>query len=224
MKQDKVLERVRKLLAMSRDTASPHEAAIAARRARALMDEYQISELDLTTVSASDMGSETLNTKTKQVVMPIDALSVACAKLNDCKARLTRINGFVSYTFEGMLADAVCAGEMLKYLRNEMYRQAEAKAVGRADRHAYRLGFAAGVQEQVKEILKEREQLKTKQSGTSLMVIKQALVEQHFGAAKYRRKSSSFQGDSDAFKQGMRAGKHVNLSRQVSEQPQTRIS
>lgn len=43
MDRDKLLERVRKLLAMSQDSSSPAEAAIAERRLKALMSEHQIT-------------------------------------------------------------------------------------------------------------------------------------------------------------------------------------
>ncbi len=42
-----IIERVRKLLSMAVDTSSPHEAAIAASRARKLMDKHQIDLADL---------------------------------------------------------------------------------------------------------------------------------------------------------------------------------
>lgn len=43
MDRDKLLERVRKLHAMSQDSSSPAEAAIAARRLKALMSEHRIT-------------------------------------------------------------------------------------------------------------------------------------------------------------------------------------
>jgi len=43
MDRDRLLERVRKLLAMSQDSSSPAEAAIADRRLKALMSEHQIT-------------------------------------------------------------------------------------------------------------------------------------------------------------------------------------
>ena len=44
---DKIKERIAKLLAMAKDAASPNEAAIAAGRARSLMDKYQLDEYDI---------------------------------------------------------------------------------------------------------------------------------------------------------------------------------
>jgi hypothetical protein len=43
---EKIKDRIAKLLRMSQDASSPNEAAIAAGRARALMDKYQIEAFD----------------------------------------------------------------------------------------------------------------------------------------------------------------------------------
>lgn len=44
---EKILETIRKLLRMAGDAGSPNEAAIAAGRARKLMDKYRVSLSDL---------------------------------------------------------------------------------------------------------------------------------------------------------------------------------
>ena len=51
MQRDKLIERLKKLLAMSRDLSSPAEAAIASRRLNALMKQYDVS---LTEINRSD--------------------------------------------------------------------------------------------------------------------------------------------------------------------------
>jgi len=59
---DKIVERVRKLLAMSEDTSSPHEAAIAAKRAAHLMQQYNIDNAAvlLNTLSDDDIVENTV--------------------------------------------------------------------------------------------------------------------------------------------------------------------
>ena len=51
----KIRERIRKLLAMAGDAGSPNEAAIAAKRAKALLAKHNLSEAD---VIAGDMTAE----------------------------------------------------------------------------------------------------------------------------------------------------------------------
>ena len=223
MNNEKIIDRIRKLLAMSKDTASPNEAAIAARRARKMMDDYQVSEMDLTSTKESDLGESIYETGITCVNKPLSILSVAVGKFNDCQVRYERIGRFLNIRFEGMLVDGVCAIELMKYLRDEMYRQSERNAKGRGNRHAYRLGFASGVADQVGKAMQEREQIKTS-NGTALVACKQQLVRQHFGAVKYSQKQTAYSGSAFAFSQGSAAGQEANLGRQVTGTSQKRIA
>ena len=222
MTHEKIMDRIRKLLAMSRDTGSVHEAAIAARRARNLMDEYQINEMDLSVVSESDMGGNTYETGMARAMKPISGMAVAVAKFNDCNVTYEKIGRFQNLRFEGMLVDSVCAVELMKYLRGEMYRQAEQQTRGHANRHAFRLGFAGGIVAQVAEAMKEREQIKTS-NGTALVVCKKQLVEEKFGVARYSRKRNTYSGERSTFDSGYAAGKATGLNRQVSGSGQARL-
>jgi len=214
---DKVMTRIKNLLAMAGDTSSPNEAAIAARRARKLMDEYQISEMDLSTVEGSDMGTTDGATGHKTASRFHGQLAVSVATINDCQVKYVRnkITGKLDIRFEGMLVDTVCSAEMFRYLTQQAYQQAERREQGRANRHAYRMGFAAGVNCQVKEIMAERNALKTT-AGTALVVCKMAMVKQHFAPVKYRHSNTRFSGDRSSFHSGVVAGKKAGLNRQVN--------
>ena len=221
-KREKMIERARKLLAMSNDVSSPAEAAIAMRRYRKIIDEYDISELDLTTVSETDMGTQFYGTGQKTMNKAHAILAVAVASISDVQVKWSRKNGTAALRFEGLLSDAVSATELHRYLAKVMYRQAERQATGRANRHAFRVGFATGVANQVKEILAERNQLKTS-NGKGLVVQKQALIRQHFRPAKYTSKRGNFSGDSSAYHRGVETGKRTGLGRQVQGQSQGRL-
>ncbi len=49
LEYEKIINRVKKLLALSNDTSSPNEAAIALKRVRSLMDKYQLTHEDILT-------------------------------------------------------------------------------------------------------------------------------------------------------------------------------
>ena len=215
-KTEKIIERVRKLLAMSRDTGSPQEAAIAAKRARFLLDEYQISEMDLSTVQAGDMGV-TVAGGNKTATTFEATLAVSVAKYNDCQVRYerNRITGKLDLRFEGLLVDTVCSVELFRYLKDQAFKQAVKYERGRKNRHAYRVGLSSGVARQVKEFMRERDQLKTT-SGTSLVVCKQALVKKHFKAARYHSGTSYFSGSQSSREAGYQSGLNAGLNRQVS--------
>lgn len=106
---DKILERIRALLSMAADTASPHEASIAAGRARKLMDQHQVGLDDLTTES----GFGFANVGAEYRFMPkwLSVLALGVGYLNDVKVvkqhRWQTINNSYSYQilFQGYESD-----------------------------------------------------------------------------------------------------------------------
>lgn len=224
-KMAKVLERIRKLLAMSKGNSNPHEAGIAARRARALMDEYQVTEMDLTQVAPKDFGTADASLNTRNQVFEVSVLAMSIAELNDCIIEGDRnLDNTILYRFKGLLADAVCATEMFKWLRDDMYRYAALMAEGRQSRKAYRLGFAKGIQDQVRNIMRERGELKERTHGTSLVLVKAQLVTEHFGEQRCGRTRSATASDSHAYHAGYTKGHETNLSKQVEGESQRRLN
>lgn len=200
---------------MAGDKSSPNEAAIAAKQARFLMDKYQIEEMDLTSLNESDMGIEDFHTTWKRVPPWLGSMAIAVAKHNDCIAEYDRDpQGKYKVVYKGLLVDAVCATEELKYLIEAMKKGAY-WVNGHANVHAFKLGFAKGIYEQVKEMLEERAKMKS--HGKSLVVLKDQLVTQHFGPARYRSaRARTFSGDRSAFEAGRAKGKSTSLNRQVT--------
>lgn len=205
MNDDKILDRIRKLLAMAGDTGSPNEATIAAGRARFLMDQHQVTEWDLKQNRPEDFG------KAEQLYMASyqGMLGIAMARLNDVNCSRQTLQGMAILRFEGYLVDAVTAKELWLYLVTQCEQQAK-KIRGRKD--PYKRGFGAGVQKQVREILKEREQIKTS-NGTSLVVSKRAAVTERFGTMQ----TSQGRGNeaSANYSAGFAAGQRAGLNRQV---------
>ena len=206
------IEKIKKLFAMAKDASSPNEAAIAARQARALMDKFQIDELDLTTTSTNDFG-EDLFTTGKTVPRWISVIGLAVARYNDTRASIAHTEGKAAIRFKGFLTDAVCSAEMLKYLRDVGLKLGAKVEGSRATKNAFRNGFATGVRQQVNELIKERTQVKTS-AGTSLVVVKDQLVTQQFGIQRTSTSRANGSG-SVAFSRGVEAGRNVNLGRQV---------
>ncbi len=83
----KIKERIAKLLAMAKDAASPNEAAIAAQRARKLMDQYQLDEYDISEAAPDVFAEEAVGIVRASVPTYLGTLAVAVARYNDCHAR-----------------------------------------------------------------------------------------------------------------------------------------
>ena len=118
MIDDKILARIQALLAMGNDTSSEHEASIAMRRARKLMDKYQLDTTTFTGVLADDLGSSEYDTGLVRLKPWIEQLAIAVADLNDCVISYFRTSGTGHYTyiFEGFNQDVSLTKWMLRYL------------------------------------------------------------------------------------------------------------
>lgn len=214
----RIKERIAKLLAMAKDASSPNEAAIAAQRARALMDKYQIDEYDVSEATPQQFGSDDATRAFAAIPYHIDILSVAVARYNDCqsvkvedivtyrqagKARLNSRDGRSTknigckIVFRGYKDDVELAKQMLERLLQNIDQLC--KAYMQANHPGkynvriggeYKTGAARALISKFKEMTAEREQL-TSSAGTSLVVVKSQRVDEHFGDVSYKSKSKS---------------------------------
>ncbi len=221
----KILERVRQLLAMAADTSSPHEAAIAAGRARKLMDKHQIDLADLKDESTG-FGFQKIDKAYRYMPEYRMWLSVRVAQYNDCqavKSIVTRVNGSNSYSyqivFQGYETDVQLAAAMYAYLTDTIDRLCKVY-MGRVSPGYYsaKLGdaFKKEASRQVCERLRlmtaEREQLFHTAAGTALMVIKNAAVAAHFGGVRYVTKPTAKQRQGAEMDHARAAGREAGRS------------
>lgn len=213
MSNNRILDKIRKLLAMAGDTSSPNEATIAARQARSLMDKHQISEWHLRQDKEADFG------KSDQIYLGSwhGMLGLAMAWLNDTNVRIVTEYGMDILRFEGYLVDAVTAKELWLYLVAQCEKQVK-EVRGKNQKDLYRRGFAAGVQSQVKTILADREKLKTS-TGQSLVICKRGVITQKYGAQQV---SNSKRVSGENYYKGRDAGLKAGLSRQVNTGPSSK--
>lgn len=235
---EKILERIRALLAMAADTSSPNEASIAAGRARKLMDAHQISLDDLK--ESNGFGFRDVDKEYRFIPNYRNWLAVAVANVNDCQCICTRkyksTNASYTYqmVFRGYEADAQLAVHMYDYLTSAIDRLCAAylRPVMQAEgikRYPAKLGDAFKkaasheVIHRLKALQEEREQLMiTSQSatpGTALVIFKMAQVNAEFGGIKYSttRSVRHHHGENvdSARNAGMQAGRNINLDRQI---------
>ncbi len=220
MKKDKIIARVKKLMAMAADGSSPNEAMIAAERARKLMDQHQLSIEDLT--ERSQFNTKSPSSARKFTPHWENVISVAIANYNDCKATLEYDVGKRGYrlTFKGFDEDVQVANYMFCYIIENGKRQCSKyfKDQGHS-RYNARLGtsfkdsYAREIIIKINELIENRKVESEK--GTGLMVIKQQLVEQEFGETNYINKSRGRKLDLDdihAKNAGALAGENTNIT------------
>ena len=221
MKKDKVINRIKKLLAMAGDVSSPNEAAIAASRARKLMDEYQISLDDL---QESD-GFGVTSTNKSYTYRPkwMSILAPAVAKFNDTQA----LGAEGRIVFRGFETDVFLSLSMYEYLVKTITRLCKEymRECGYSHYHAsvgdpFKYNAAKAVCEKIRELIKERKTVQTS-TGKDLVIIKKDLVEQKFGAVKYvksKKEDTRFSFNphiANAAMAGYEAGKRIPLNTQV---------
>ena len=221
----KILDRVRKLMAMAADGASPHEATIAAERARKLMDKHQISVEDLV---AND-GFATCGVGAIRKFTPKweQSMAIAIAEYNDCLAAFQYMgqgpNGGYQLTFKGFESDVMVCRYMLQYLVDNCKRQCSRHmrlkgytryntTVGTMFKEAYSTEVCNKIDQMIAD--REAQAEPVVADGKSLMVIKQDLVAQEFGEAKYgtyRMPTPEDMAGLDATKAGAKAGRDASI-------------
>jgi Protein of unknown function (DUF2786) len=228
-----VKERIAKLLAMAADVSSPNEAAIAAERARKLMDKYQISDLDVTAKTDGTFATVPAREKFEDYIAPwMATLGVSIAQYNDCQARYeggyyTKGSGRRVWgkriVFSGFADDAALASAMYQYLYDAIVRLAKEYLKKRGQGHSYRLvrnfGIAAVHEISHRIDAKGRERDQVMSTGTSLVLVKAKAVEEEFGGIEYRtRKGVDLHGEGYAAAlAGQQAGRTIAIHPELEE-------
>ena len=223
--REKLLERIRKLYAMSRESeSSPHEAEIAMRRCQSLMNRFGITAADLET---SEFGASKIGKAFRSVPSYVGVLGSAVALLHDCICVRSD-----TIEFRGFSIDAEVASLTYDYLSDAMERSLKAHkargtvAPGRSASFDYRTGFALAVLQRARQLDAERrtaEELAAANAGqeragpgSSLVVRKrevvrnacmEGLVTRRASRVRYRNGAAHAAGSSD--------GSNVSLDRQV---------
>jgi len=235
--RNKLLQRIRKLYAMSREEqSSPHEAEIALRRCQSLMNKFGISESDLET---SEFGAAKIGKAFRALPSYVAVMGSAVALLHDC---LCVRSGTIE--FRGFSIDAEVASLTYAYLNNAMERSLkQAKTTGavepgRSASFDYRVGFAMAVRARARQIDSERRQAQADaavsasvqsvaagNNGSSLVVRKleavreacmEGLVNARPNRVRYRSGAAHAAGSND--------GKRVSLNRQVKQTQRGKIA
>ena len=215
--REKLLSRIRKLFAMSKEReSSPHEAEIALRRCESLMQKYGIMESDLET---SEFGSCQYANIRKSLPTYLKYLAAAVAKLNDCVV-VRGSTGAGNFEFRGYAVDTAVCELTLEYLEEALARCLKsAKSsgeipAGRSPTHDFRLGFALQISDRVKKMVEEKTELSSS-PGTSLVVKKMDMVRANCLKGVRLKSARVRYRDNSSNAAGRAAGDSVSLNQQM---------
>lgn len=150
-----IIERIRKLLAMSRGNANENEAAVAAQKAQQLLAEYNLSLADVEKLDAKGKVIEDGDLMTSSSNPWRRTLGNATARLYLCDyywnhvhfAKATRKRGYVRadrHNFIGLPHNVVVAKEMFVYFVDTVERLAKESRKKEKQTNAYEHAFRHG--------------------------------------------------------------------------------
>ena len=236
MEFEKIKNRIRKLLNMADDTSSPNEAAIAAERARKLMEQYQIDHVDVVMEELDD-PDQLIYCETgksyRKVPGWMQSLAVSVARASECQVKLTfsgqTKKGKLMYRirFEGYKPDVELCEWLFNYLCQQIDQQtkAERKLNKRFPADAYvqsprrylrsfRDGMSAGVRSKLSEFYKQNDE-RVSDTARALVSAKSNAIAGKFGRATYT--SGKYRSrDRSGYGAGQTASKNVNVSKGIS--------
>ena len=218
MTRERVIEKVRKLLALS-NSSNQHEAALAAAHAQRLLAEHNLSmsELEVQEEGAGEVAIEVAKTVPKW----LSSLFATVANGFDCFPIVTTTS-CSRLRFIGVGEDPAVACCTLQYLMQELRRLATAylrsseAAQGRlssADRQRVRTSYLLGGVQGVRQAL-TAQKAQTPTTSTALVPVKDALIkqyrEQQIGAIRLQRTRRSTVLAA-AFQQGKNDGAALQI-------------
>lgn len=217
---DKIKSKIKKLLAMSEST-SPNEAAIAARQAKAMMDNYKLSRAecedvvisaeDYVTVEVTEMGRRF--PKWKSILGP----AVARYTSTLCKAKGFR--PYAKMVFQGHREDLMLAEYLYTYLVRSIDNAVKThKITGRSFIASFRYGMASEISRKLRDM---RQEEKTEQTMSQALVRvetqKEAMLRKVFGVARYSACSTNA-SDRGGYALGAVVGSKVGIRSAVTKQ------
>ncbi len=224
-KIDSIIEKVQKLLALAK-SSNINEAAAATAAANKLIDQYRLSEADLSLSSEDDqiVEDDGFVYETGRIIPWKNSLAITLAKHYGCAMFNSTIypNGrkVSRYKLIGKKSDIQITKYMFSWLTAECNRLLEKEAYGKGKifSQSYCQGFVSGVSQQLVQ-----SRAAAKQEASSSAIIKIDAREQEavsFMNKLYNLKSSKAHSasriDPRAFDAGMSKGKSIHLGQSLN--------
>lgn len=221
MSRDRVIEKVRKLLALS-NSSNEHEAALAAAHAQRLLAEHNLSMSEL---EAREEGAAEVELQVAKAVPKwVSSLFATVANAFDCFPIVTTTATLSRLRFIGVGEDPEVASCTMQYLMGELKRLASAylrnvvpkdrpidASVRTRIRNSYLLGGVYGVRQAM-----SAQKAATPTTSTALVPVKEALIRQYqnekIGTVRRQRMRSSTVL-SDAFQRGKEEGATLQMGK-----------
>ena len=235
---DKVLARIRKMLALAEGQADPNESAVAAGMAQKMMAKYNLEHADvmLNTLTEDDLVEHDVEEHIQRKIPDwMGLLIVPIARLHDCQARYVHVYKTVRsgarkphmvVQFLGQREDAQVAAWVFSYLVEEIQRLAKTYRKTyqpeRSQMTDFRNGCSAAIRDTLKRLIDEKDaEFAQSSSGTALVECKSALVAQKYGGDWVNRQRTTQRQNQHAAN-GYAQGSNVSIRKGVGNNAEKR--
>lgn len=233
---DKIIDRIRKLLALGSNNPNEHEAEVAMRRAHRLLAEYNLSLADMT---EAEKDAENPYTRDEQIFRerfrPYGRIIAdGIGRLNFCKVFYVRTDRYDQYSFVGRKSNVEVAKLVSEMVCATLCREAKAQSNGRA---GFQTNFMAAASRRV--FLRCLDMMEKAQEGTTvaeagtpnLPALRATYLAEIQGAEAFIQnqlqikikttasRATGGRGGADGHFYGDRAGAKVSLRPEVSNKP-----
>lgn len=227
METNPVIEKIRKLLALS-NSSNEHEAALAASHAQRLLAEHNLAMADLNTTQKPEKAEKIETAAAKKLPKWLRHLTAGVSNAFDCQAIHHPANG--KLTFIGVGADAQIAAYTFSYLDRSIrklcsvyMKQHAASTVIGSHRELMRQSYYLGAVSTINRMLETQKNITPVTAG-ALVPIKEGLIKQAMSEIgnirtmhsrrSYINSGAYAQGQTDGKQLGIRPGVEGNIQKQ----------
>lgn len=221
MTRDELLSKVRKLLSLSK-SANEHEAALAAEKAKKLLDEHNIKEFELTKTIESIIEKEAY-TFGKNTIAWITIVASGLSKYLDCKIIMVGKKLKVI----GSKTDIEVFEYLFSYLINTIERLTQKETIpcmtnARSYKDSFRKGMAMGINRKL-ILIKQGEKQAPTTNCTALVLTKEKEVNAFFTKLypKTRASKATVNTLSYGYVKGLEAGRNVEINKGIKSSLKT---
>jgi hypothetical protein len=225
MSKDSLARKIRGLLNKTVENgATEEEAALAARKAREIMDEHQIgmTEVELREEGVRKVEQTFHGSVTRRVAF---ILMTGVEELTETTAWASP--GNTTFTFLGLESDIIFAEWLLPTLVGIITRDAVKYARDRRDR-SLQMSFATGAANRVSDRMSaEAAERRSKRAGTGLVVAKNAMINAELRALRIELKNvylKPISVEAEANRAGQAAGDRIRWDKPVEHEEQLKIT
>jgi len=217
MDKEKVIDKVKKLLALSK-SSNEHEASLALENANKLLMKHNLEMSDISDVEKSAIIEEAVMSAGR-IMKWKTVLLASVMRLNNCEIITHSIRGGEKKVISiGKKQNIEVSLSMYDYLCRTMERKLNRE--NPYNKQSFRIGFAITINKKIQEIIAERNRKKDDfaTACTALVVQEKAEVKK-FMMDKYRNlrteRSNISCSDASSYSAGVRAGQATSLNSQI---------